>query len=338
MEITKVNPSKLFYSVYEKNILKSREALFEELNKSSTDFGVEARKLLAMKLEANNNTPLLGELFPWIIKDLINADVETTHNISVGWLAIYLYTLFLDEYVDNPKPISSNMFITSSLLAKIGLLNFARLTSNTPYENFIDRVFTHSAENQQLDIKYQKIDYEVDFKEKYSEGKNYIVLACAGALAAQNSRHSEFILNFTKELLLTLQYLDDVADFKDDFSTKNFTVLLNDAFKGKPNIFSSNAKISNTELLIELIETGALSRVIGKILKLLNQSISLINEYNREKTSSASDYFHRLFDDCSILNNYLKENQFLIRSLPIKHQFIVLDKVEKLITIIAQSS
>lgn len=338
MKIPSLNPSIYFFRNYESSILRTRESLFEEMDNISSDFGNEARKILSLKLQSNNNSPLLGEIFPWIIKDLVDANKETTHEISVGWLAIYLYTLFLDEYVDNPKPLASTKFITGSLLAKTGLLKISRFTNNTPYESYIDEAFSFSAKNQQLDVDFQQQNTAILFKENYSAGKNYVVLACAGALAAQNSKHAEFITQFSETLLLTLQYLDDMADYKEDYNKRNFTVLLNDAFRNQPNFFNSFKSLTNRELLIELIGTGALHRAVEKVIVLLNQSILLINNNFHGSKSSSVEFFYTLQLHCSALNNSLKKYQLNFKSLPIRNQAVILDKIENQIIIIAQSS
>ena len=47
MNITKLNnPSINFFKSYENEILKTRDTLFHELDKTSTKFGDEARKIL----------------------------------------------------------------------------------------------------------------------------------------------------------------------------------------------------------------------------------------------------------------------------------------------------
>lgn len=338
MNNTSSNPSIYFYRNYEGSILRTRESLFAELDGISSDFGNEARKILKDKLLSNNNNPLMGELFPWIIKDLINADNETTHKISVGWLAIYLYTIFLDEYVDNPKPIETTKFIAGSILAKTGLLKISHLTNNTPYDSFIDKAFSFSAKNQQLDSKFQNKITDIDFKEKYSEGKNHIVLVCAGALASQNSQHAEFITEFSKHLLLTLQYLDDIADYKEDFEAKNYTVLLNEAFKSHPYFLNSQKTITSRELLSELIITGALQRVIQKVITLLDQSILLLSQNNLTITKSAAEFFYSLQAQCQAINIHLKKYQSKFKNLSLEKRDFILDNIEERIAIIAQSS
>jgi hypothetical protein len=327
-----VNPSVSFYESYKENILGCRESLFLELDKTSPDFGKEARKILDAKLQSNNN-PLMGELFPWIIKDLIDGDNLITHKISVGWLAIYLYTLFLDEYVDNPHPLDSKKFITGSLLAKEGLLKIAHFTCNTPYESFVNDSLTHSALNQQLDVKYQNKRINSKFKDSYSEGKNYVVLACAGALAAQNSKYADFIIQFTQRLLLTFQYLDDLSDYYEDFHCHNFSVLLNDAFQDNLSYSQLSKSYSKTDILNKLIDSGSLAKVTRKIISFLQETLSFVDDNKLiEKTSEKSSvkFINELVDQCLILNNYL--------IYPSKDRADFLRKIEKQIIIIAEGT
>ncbi len=334
------SPSTIFFENYKDNILECRSTLFKELDSISPQFANEARLILETKLKSSNN-PQLGELFPWIIKDLTGSDTLVTHRISVGWLAIYLYTLFLDEYVDNPKPLSSTKFIAGSLLAKTGLLKISRFTYNTPFENFVENALTYSAVNQHLDVQFQKKNTEIDFKKKYSEGKNYIVLACAGALAAQNSKYSEFIIQFTKRLLLTFQYLDDLGDYYSDFNNNNYTVLLNDAFKHSPDYSKLSKSYSKNEILSILIESGALKRVVNKVVEMLDQSIALISEnnlFNSSNEKSSIKFLSDLRFQCDTLDKHLISLSSAYKSLPRIRKGIILDKIERQLIIIAEGT
>jgi hypothetical protein len=335
---TIINPVVSFYKSYEKNINKVRSTLFDDLENISTDFATEARKILEEKLSENNQRPLLGEIFPWIICDLINANAKTTHKISVGWLAIYLYTLFVDEYVDSPKKFSATKFITGSILAKTGLLEMSKFTHKTQFAKYIDNAFSFSAHNQLLDTKFQSTVSGINEKTKYSEGKNYVVLACAGVLASQNSKHSKFIIKFTQTLLLALQYLDDIADYKEDFKQNNYTVLLSDTFRNTE--LSKFKNFSNKRLLEELLITGSLQRVVEKIQQLLNQAIIYIQENNDDVDSKKAsiDLFISLHASISVFNRFLKTECKYYKELPAEKRKYILDRTEKYIPIIAQST
>jgi hypothetical protein len=332
------SPAISFFEVYKNNILSCRQELFKELGEVSLEFAKEAKNILEVKLQSEINPPM-GELFPWLIKDLTDSDAITTQRISVGWLAIYLYTLFLDEYVDNPKLLSPAKFITGSLLAKTGLLKIAHFTFNTPYEGLFENALTYSAANQQLDVKFQKENTNLQFKKRYSEGKNYVVLACAGALAAQNSKHSDFIIQITQKLLLTFQYLDDLADFHDDFNRSNYTVLLNDAFSDNPDFMKLSKARSKKEILVHLLESGALYRVTKKIIDILDESLILIKKNNLDNNRKSSvKFFSELEIECNTLINYLTYPKNIFRAFPKRKQNFILDRIEKQLIIIADAT
>jgi len=178
------NPSLRFFNTFENEILSVRNELFHQLEQMTPEFSVEVRNLFEYKLKNNDNKPPLGELFPWIIKDLINLDTQLTKNISVSWFAVYLYTLFLDEYVDYKKPIKSEMLLAGSVLAKIGFMNLSKIVKGTEYEAIVDEALNESVLYQLRDVQKQKTNESIIEKEEYSLGKNKVILACAGALAA----------------------------------------------------------------------------------------------------------------------------------------------------------
>lgn len=332
-------PTNVILSGYETDLINTREALFMELEEISSEFANEARHILSEKIESNHAKPLLGEIFPWLIQDLVRGDINTTKKISVGWLAIYLYTLFIDEYIDNPKPLDSTRFIAASLLAKMGLIKLSKHTNNSKYEKHFDDAFVKSAYYQNLDVKFQRQVTSIEFKESYSEGKNYILLACAGAIASENSKHGDLIIAVTKSMLLAFQYLDDLADYKDDFNLKNITYLLNDFFKTKQLNDRGYESIKKEELLSQLISSGSLERVVDKVEKLLIQSLILINQVNNESNESyAAQFLSELYLNIGSFNVFLKEKCFLFELKSKEEQNALLAQTEKHIYIVSQST
>lgn len=336
-----LNPSSRFFHVYEKDILLVRENLFNQLEKITPEFSHEVRSLFEYKLKNNDYRPPLGELFPWIIKDLTNMDSKVTNRISLGWFAIYLYTLFLDEFVDYKKNIKPEIFLAGSILAKIGLTNLSKIVNGTKYEEMIDHALNESALNQLRDVQKQGTSESLFEKEEYSSGKNKIIYACAGAFAASNSKYDNFIIEFTKSLLLSLQYLDDIADIEEDYFNNNYTVLLHDINDEKTKqLFIKNSSVSYRLILSQLIDNGSLERVTEKLYELLSRSIFLIDKIlNIDKTKLESYiFFTTLNDSIKSLNSYLNIQTKNFRMLENKKREIILDQVEQHIKYIAQSS
>ena len=335
------NPSLRFFNTFENEILSVRNELFHQLEQMTPEFSVEVRNLFEYKLKNNDNKPPLGELFPWIIKDLINLDTQLTKNISVSWFAVYLYTLFLDEYVDYKKPIKSEMLLAGSVLAKIGFMNLSKIVKGTKYETIVDVALNESVLYQLRDVQKQKTNESIIEKEEYSLGKNKVILACAGALAASSSKHQEFIIKFTNSLLLSLQYLDDITDFEEDFYNENYTVLLHNMTDIKTKFLLTKASKSSYRILLsQLIINGSLERVTAKLNQLLSNSVILIEQLSEKRLESLNSYilFITLKHSINTLNNLLNHEAKIFQELPKHKQEIILDKVEQHIKYIAQST
>lgn len=341
MKSIKNNPSFRFFNFYQSQIQEVRNSLFSQLEEISPDFSSEIINLFEDKLRNNDNKPPLGELFPWIIKDLTSMRTATVKKISIGWFAIYLYTLFLDEYVDDKKPIKPEVFLAGSILAKIGLTNLTKIVKGTKYESLVDKSLNESALYQLRDVRKQNTKGQLNEKEIYSAGKNKIIFACAGALAASNSKHSKFIIQLTNSLLLSLQYLDDIADFEEDFLNSNYTVLLHniDDVKVK-SLFSKTNNTSYRILLSQLIVNGSLERVTTKLSDLFSNSIHLIKQLDKKVISKTESYI--LFKDLIFLidslNQLLKSKAVYFPSMSKFAQEDLLNQVEQKIKYIAQSS
>lgn len=342
MNTSQANPTIRFYKHYESEIAKVRNDLFKQLNGVTPEFSNEVRKLFEQKLKANDFRPPLGELFPWIINDLTSMNKSSTHPIATSWFAVYLYTLFLDEFVDTKRILKPEIFLAGAALAKIGFTNLAKIVKGSKYESLVDEVLNESVAYQLKDVQKQKTFAQNEEKEEYSLGKNKIIFACAGALAAECSEHQDLIIELTKSLLLSFQYLDDIADFDEDFKNENYTVLLNGLHGKRNEILNNISKISSHRVILsELILDGSLQRVTEKLIQLLNNSLLLMNKFKVNKLNNnieAYALFFSLTYSIKQLNTDLKEISSSYRNMSDDFRDLILDKVEQHIKYIAQST
>jgi hypothetical protein len=338
----RMNPTLRFYSEYENNISAVRNDLFEQLYKIAPEFSVEVRKLFEEKLKANDYKPPLGELFPWIIKDLTSMEDSKTHPIATSWFSIYLYTLFLDEFVDTQKVLKPEIFLAGAALAKIGFTNLSKIVKGSKYELLVDKALNDSVAYQLKDVQKQKTSANDQEKEEYSLGKNKIIFACAGAMAAECSDHQDLIIELTKSLLLSLQYLDDITDINEDFVNENYTVLLN-GLQGRRNfILEGFSRFSSHRVILsELIINGSLLRVTEKLIHLLESSLILMNKFrykNLHSNIEAYTLFFSITYSIKQLNKILVENGAEFKSMGNEARMAILDLVESHIKMLAQST
>ncbi|HYV94608.1 MAG TPA: hypothetical protein VE978_22735 [Chitinophagales bacterium] len=324
---TTANPSRALFAAHEKDILLVRSLLFSSIERKSPTTNSAVKEILQRKLRRakEENLPTMFELFPWIIRDFTGLEKKKTQQIAINWLAINLYVSFLDEHLDLKTEINAAEFLGSSLLGQRGLLNLFKIVRGTKFEKIFEAALFDSANYQLVDVLEQAKITEHKFeKAKSASGKNKILVACAGALAASKVPHANFIINFTNKLLLLVQYLDDLADFEDDLKHNNITILLNEIAKDK------KLDLSRNELVGELIKNRSLFKIITKIEMSLSASIELIekNSSKNSKTSSSFIFFNALYLEVLVLWNLLEDGDYF-NNLSARDKSLFIEEVEK---------
>lgn len=328
------NPSRLLFHKHEKDILKTRESLYKFLNEKVPLMSKGVLDILKRKEKKGKqeNLPVMFELFPWIIKDLTGLSWRKTHQISINWLAINIYVSFLDEHLDTKTEINAEEFLGASVLSQKGLLNLFKIVNGTKFEKLFNDSLFSSANFQLDDVLNQQLVLNNNYKKTQSaSGKNQILIACAGAIAASKQEDSKFVIQFTKQILLAVQFLDDLADFEDDFKDNNITVLLNEV--AKQNEINRN-DLTRKELIEKLIFTNSLINVINQIESSLSAAIVLINNRKiKNKNSNPSfQFFTGLYYEILLLKNLLENVGQNYSEMPSKVKIEIVEKVERAIT------
>ncbi len=318
------NPSFLAYLHYEHEVLSVRSGLFSSLHSKSDRIAVAAEKILEKKISAINQkgVPNLFEIFPWLLRDLTNLDYEKSHEISINWLALYLYVTFLDDHLDNKSKIEPDEFIAASVLAQTSLINLFKIVDNTKYEDLFKECLIRSADYELKDIIEQTVVYSESFaKSDSASGKNAILLACAGAVAASTEIESDFIVDITRELLLSVQLLDDLTDFEEDLNQGNITIPLNDIARDLKETSSSRSVILGLMLhsksLFKVVEQIEFS--LAKVVALIHKSNAIISQSN-----PALLYFIAMHSKVNLLRLYIKSIEDSFENLSLNMQ----DKVK----------
>lgn len=337
-QIPTQNPVWRLHAAMKKEILHTRSSLFTELDQISPAVGAASRGILASKLQ-KSTVPPVGELFPWIMGDILQADNAETHKVAEGWLALYIYTLFLDEHLDNRAPISPESFMAGSLLSKIGLLNLHRIVVGTEYESVFEKALNESAKGQFRDATEHSSWYKIADIDDSAEKKNHLLLACAGAMAALNTKHASVIIQFTRSIVLALQYLDDLGDWEEDYRQSNRTTLLAIALRESEGRDLPFADLSRPQVLHKLIISGALERVLLKTQRLLRSALPIVSPLiSHRGDSPVVVYFSQIDRGISHLLSLLNGREQDFERLSVDERSIITRKVERSIQIVAQSS
>ena len=298
------NPSLLIYKQYETQILSTRSNLFSSLSFRSKEIGTAAQKILERKYASSvgMGSPHLFEVFPWLLKDLTDLDSVKAQEISMNWLALYLYVSFLDDHLDLKTKIEPDEFIAASILAQTSLINLFKIVDNTKYEDLFKECLVSSAIYEFQDVRQQALVYKNCFtKSESASGKNAILLACAGAVAASTKKESDFIIDITRELLLSVQLLDDLTDIDEDLRLGNITIPLNDL-----GLDLEDRNWSRVEIISSLLQSNTLYKVLAQIESSLSNVVSLIHSSGTlvQQVNAALEYFYLLLAKVNHLKSY----------------------------------
>ncbi len=321
------------FGTFKKEITNTRTVLFRDLKLSSKELSNAAESILVKKISESKGC-LWGEVYPWLISDFLEIPDQKKETIAKGWLAIYLHTIYIDKCLDENGKIFKNELLASSLLAKYGLINLYGIVKDTKYENIFNQSIDSSANYELSDLLNQNSIENLQLKEETAIGKNRIILACAGAFAAVDTKNSKYIIEFTNSLLLTLQYLDDVTDNYIDFKNNNYTYLLASAVSNQE---SFNKIQSENELLEKLVSSDALLNTISKIHSSLLKTISILSSFRKKRFSITTlSYLNLLNKSVYDFKIYLSENGgSKYDRLPKKLKQAILKDVQKKIYILS---
>jgi hypothetical protein len=328
------NPSLFIYQQYEGQILSTRNNLFVSLNSQSKEIGKATKKILERKFASSNSMglPNLFEIFPWLLKDLTGLNSVKTCEISLNWLALYLYVSFLDDHLDLKTKIEPDEFIAASVLAQTSLINLFKIVDNTKYEVLFKECLIRSAKFELQDVIEQSLVCIDSFtKSESASGKNAILLACAGAIAASNENDCDFIVEITHELLLCVQLLDDITDFEEDLKRGNITIPLNDFIREvKPSNLSKNTMFEF------MLQSNSLIKVLARIEISLTKVVDLIHTYciNIQQTNPALQYFLAMLNKVGQLKLYIESIEGSFENLsPNKQETVRTEFESKLVEI-----
>lgn len=325
------NPSKIFCDNIRPDVERTRAFLIEDVTRMSSCWLKGMQSLINKRL-IDSNTPVLGELIPWMLSDLFELEIDQVQDIATAWLKVYLYTCLIDDLLDEEAIFSPDEVLVSSLLFQEGSATLFNVVRNTKYEALLKDAFYLSAEGELQDLKEQHIPHAN--KAIAAKKKNYVLLACSAALAARSNERGNTIVEFSEAILLGLQYLDDIADWENDFSNGNYTKLLS---QGLAHEVGSTKIKSRKVLLGDLVETGALNNLLSETASILKKAILIALPDNKDDSTAGRIFLVGLYDSVRIAENVVNEARRNLK-LPGNDRSKILDNVERVLEKIAQSS
>jgi hypothetical protein len=289
------NPVFALYRSKASDVLATRRMLFAELRASSPRSAKIVERFCDTKLNEDSN-PHLGEMLPWLIADIGMVVDKRLSEVAVGWLAVYLYGLLIDERADEGEHLTSGEQLASLLLLHTGLSHLHRAMTGTEFEAIFARHLAIAIEGQLSDVSDNSLS-AAKGRQAYTVAKNSCLVCGATAVAAIAPGNGMALISMIEGLRLALQHLDDLGDWRDDARTSNHTIVLTDALafarqNGNQNLALSSC--SEPAVLRALVESGAIVGVLDVVARSLDEHVQ--EAFNSGAASPTEIFFRDLRD------------------------------------------
>ncbi len=213
-----------------------------------------------------------GAMLPILLSEIVDVDKESLKRIGGAWYSLYLYTLLVDEQMDNSYQAKPIEYMAGTALLSAGLFELRDVVSGTEYQCIFEESIKKAIAGQAEDFEASQEVNPIGDRESHAIGKNMYLLALASVFAAV-SGDGEKLLPFVRNLILAVQYLDDVSDFMEDFENKNFTALLSGTvgrLRAPP--------VNRLNLLSDLISSGSLFEILSTTKKALDDALMYVSD------------------------------------------------------------
>lgn len=327
----KETPFSKLCEAHEDNVNWLENQLFFEASSTSNIIGAGTAKLLE-RIKKKSEGRAFGELIPFILGDLSGVDAQTTKKIAISWLSIYLHIVLLDDQMDRGHRPTTNELLASSFLFQRGVGELNSLLTNEKHRNQFQQFLVTAIESQASD----EIAATLEERRMFALGKNYGLLGCALVFATLAKERGEDILQFTRSILLALQYLDDLADWSLDYEKGTWSVLLSMAF-GVGNKPVNNCS-NKYRILEKLVDSGALNMLLLETRTLVDRAINIMPDRQRTLSTSTGGFFMSLEKSLIELVAYVAETKKKMLGANQEERIVILEKLEHQLKIVAMSS
>lgn len=186
---------------------------------------------LANRIRRANGRPLLGEYVPELLGELIGIeDRSVATRFAQPVMNVYVATLMTDDLLDRNDSVDPSLVSASaSLLVQRGLTGLFRFLPAQPTADLVDRYFERAAAAavEEVTARRGRIQpySEVDVSQLAEKGALLKLVAQLMLLAHEKTfgDATEQVLN---NLLVGVQLLDDITDWREDWQARHFTHLL----------------------------------------------------------------------------------------------------------------
>lgn len=297
-------------------VVAQRESFRRELELLPPGIGRRISVFYDERIKRASPLPLLGEMAPYMLMDILGLDNEQIEPIKTGWLSIYLATLALDDVIDGETTRPKDNLIVSMLLLQRGLTAILPLISKHGRTEKFNKAIEETALAGLNEVeRHHSIITEFPEGEVLEIGRKISLLKiCAYAALSTTPRVSllseEMLDNVLEQIAQAVQLLDDISDWRTDIQSKNFTYLLTESFVrfGMTEAdINKLLRLSDMDIILMMVDSEALEKTVNYAARALRSVESDLNFLGCGKNTPTFRYIRRLICNCELLTQAIME-------------------------------
>lgn len=282
-----------------------------------------AERIKSLAIQSLENKPIdrVGELLPQMLNEIAEISPENFKKIGSAWYGIYLYSMIIDGKMDLQSNLSADDSLASAYMLNRCINEVKDLIPDQKAKHQFLNLLEDSIVGQLEDYAAGK-ELNIE-KVNTSSKKNSYLTALAVAFSSLAEKDNN-VVGFTRNIVLALQYLDDVTDYLEDYNQGNHSALLQKALGSKSE---KNSDLDEIALLCTLVNSGALEDILMHTIRSIETAFMALSD----KSINFKYYCSKLSLIQSDIKNVVEEiNKMKSSQNPVMHAPSLKEKLARI--------
>lgn len=304
------------HSLMRSAALLARRRLYAEIDTLPKQLSVVAKNAYRLRTRRAKTSFLLGECAPTLLAqaplDMADPRVKSALN---GWSLIYAYIVLVDDAIDRDGIDRDMVTVAAGTLLQRGVVRVLEGVDHRHQKSIsqgIDRFLTETAIGAALELHRKSArTSSASYSSAGIARKLAVLKLCVRQVSVLSDCDNRRInWRAIERLAAGVQLLDDVTDWREDWSSKGYTHLialatqrmLRHSCRMQPSFATSDA------FLLGALATGSIEGVLSKAVNELN---SALQEFNPPLLPTAQQFIKSRVKDIKRADRSLKRQRLM---------------------------
>ncbi len=262
--------------------LRARRELYAEIDTLPQTLAVVAKSAYSARTRRSVTGFLLGECAPTLLagESLDWTDSRTSSALN-GWFLIYAYIVLVDDVIDGDSKDRDLVTIAAGTLLQRGVVRILQSVQErrrASLSKAIDRFLTETASGATAELQQRHLRSDpATFSTANFARKLAVLKLCAAQIAVlADVADNEVNWPAVEKLAAGVQLLDDVTDWREDWTSQGYTYLIALTTQRllARGMRLEQGKRSAGIFLLSALATGALEDVVEKAASELREALA----------------------------------------------------------------